>query len=146
MSHTPGDSTQLQSTSSSIVLVVGVQSLNSGCSATADRYLGDLEIEGIIERPRSPTPPVPLEERDPDELTPEELREQVRLLRARDSMVNVKQEYKREKRARERSVTLGAGAREDDEEDDVTVTGQWDRRKRARGNADGEDVVDLTDE
>lgn len=127
--------------SSSTAPVVCVQSLNPRCSATADRYLGDLEIEGIIERPPSP---VPLADRNPDDLTPDELREQVRLLRARESMVNVKQEFKREKRSRQRSVTLGAG--EDDEEGNVTVTGQWDRRKRARASADGEDVVDLTEE
>jgi hypothetical protein len=102
--------------------------------------LGDLEVEGITERAPSP---VPLIDRDPDELTPAELREQVRLLRAaRASTVNVKQEFKREKRARERSVTLGA----DDDEGDVTITSISDRRKRVRASMGDAEVVDLSED
>lgn len=101
-----------------------------------------MEVEGIVERPRSPTPPVPLEDRDPDELTPEELRQQVRLLRA--SQVKVKQEFKREKRARESSSTAGNG--EDDDDGDITMTSHSDRRKRARASVGGDEVVDLTDD
>jgi len=47
----------------------------------ADQELGDLQIERIV--PRSPSP-VPLEEKDPDELTAEEARELVRQQRVGD--------------------------------------------------------------
>lgn len=108
--------------------------------AATDGDLGDLEIEGIVERPPSPTPPVSLEERDPDDLTPEELREQVRLLRARAAdRVKIKQEIKREKRGHERSATLS-----DDEDGDITITSEGNRRKRAK--IVDEEVVDLTDD
>lgn len=107
----------------------------------------DLEIEGIVERPRSP---VPLTERDPDELTPDELREQNRLLRAQQaSAANIKQEFKREKRARERSITLSDGNNDGDDSDEgeVTITGESDRRqKRARISAGAVDTVDLTED
>lgn len=109
--------------------------------------LADLEIEGIVERPPSP---VPLTERDPDELTRDELREQNRLLRAeRASAAKVKKEVKREKRARERSVTLsdGNGNDHEDDEGEVTITGESDRRrKRARTSAGAVDTVDLTED
>jgi hypothetical protein len=51
--------------------------------------IGDLQVEGVIEHPPSL---VPLEERDPDELTPVELREQSRLLLTAASRANVEDE------------------------------------------------------
>lgn len=126
---------------------------------------GDLEIEGILERPPSPAPLVPLEERDPDDLTAEELREQLRLLRAKQDAINVKQEAmrasdaasnikqelkrKNRKRERERSVTLALennNEGNDDGDDEVTITAEWDRRKRARASAEGAQVIDLTED
>jgi hypothetical protein len=106
--------------------------------ASANSDSGDLEIEGIVERP------VPLEERDPEGLTPDELREQVRLLRAAASKVKVKQEPKREKRAR--SVTLDVDDNDDGEDGDVTITGVSDRRKRAKASAGSIEVLDLTED
>ena len=107
----------------------------------------DLEIEGIVERPPSP---VPLTERDPDQLTPDELREQVRLLRV-ERAVNpqVKQEVKREKRARERTITLSDGGNNEDDNDEgeVTITSTSDRRgKRARTSAGAVDAIDVTED
>lgn len=91
---------------------------------------------------------MPLEERDPDDLTAEEAREQLRLLRAREAASNIKQEGV--KRERERSITLGQenGNEEnnDDGDDEVTITAAWDRRKRARVSAEGEEVIDLTED
>ena len=100
----------------------------------------DLEVEGIVERAPSP---VPLVDRDPDELTADELREQVRLLRARQPAVKIKQEVKREKRARERSATLGS---DDDEEGDVTFVSETNKRRRTRDSMEGEEVIDLSDD
>jgi hypothetical protein len=106
------------------------------------RLLGDLEIEGILEREASP---VPLEDRDPGELTPDELREQVRLLRQRQRTVEIKQEHKPKKRARARSATLGHDD-DDDDEGDVTITSISDRRKRVRASIGDAEVVDLSDD
>jgi RecB family exonuclease len=105
---------------------------------SAHSYTEDLEIEGIVERP------VPLEERDPEDLTPGEAREQVRLLREAASRVKVKQESKREKRAR--SVTLGADENVVDGDDDVTITGVTDRHKRAKASPKSIEVLDLTED
>lgn len=105
----------------------------------------DLEIEGIIERPPSP---VPLTERDPDELTPEELLEQNRLFRAeRASAARIKQEVQHERRVRERSITLSDGGDNvDDDEGDITVTSQSDRRrKRARTSAGAVNAIVIDD-
>jgi hypothetical protein len=107
------------------------------------RISGDLEIEGILEREASP---VPLEDRDPDELSPAELREQVRLLRARQAAVEIKQENKPQKRARARSVTLGHDDEDDDDDGDVTITSITDRRKRARASMEGAETIDLTED
>ncbi|KAL1583153.1 hypothetical protein WHR41_07916 [Cladosporium halotolerans] len=105
----------------------------------------DLQVEGIIER--SPSP-VPLEDRDPETLTPEELREQNRLLRARQEAINnIKSEVKQEarKRKRQRSVTVGREQHDDTDEGDegdVTFTGVSGRRKVPRP----EDIIDLIDD
>lgn len=104
---------------------------------------GDLEIEGVVERAPSP---VPLVDRDPDGLTADELREQVRLLRAAQaSKVKVKQEGKPQKRRRARSPTLDIDDDEGDE-GDVTITSYTDRRKRARSSIEGAETIDLTED
>jgi hypothetical protein len=112
---------------------------------------GDLEIEGILERPPSPAHPVPLEDRDPNDLTLDEARQQLRLLRARDAVSIIKQEEQRTNLKRERSVTLGEENEteentDDGDDDEVTITAEWDRRKRARTSAEGAEVVDLTED
>lgn len=81
---------------------------------------------------------MPLEDRDPDDLTPEEARELVRRMRAReDEQVRVKQEK------RDHSTMV-----DDDEDDDDEVTISETRgRKRYRTSHDsGVDTVDLTDD
>ncbi|KAH9825805.1 hypothetical protein Tdes44962_MAKER04016 [Teratosphaeria destructans] len=92
----------------------------------------DLQIEGII--PSSPSP-VPLEERDPDDLTPEEARELVRRLRERQ--VEVEKEATHEKRSRE-SIAI------DRNEVDVTIASEnGPSNKRPRLTVE---IVDLTDD
>lgn len=103
---------------------------------------GDLEIEGIIERAPSP---VPLIDRNPDELTADELREQNRLLRERQREVEIKQENKPQKRARAPSAATPGNDDEDDEAD-VTITSYTDRRKRARASTEGVETIDLTED
>jgi len=100
---------------------------------------GDLEIEGIIERAPSP---VPLVDRDPDDLTPDELREQNRLLRERRPSVKIKKEVKREKRARQRSATLS----DDNDEGDVTFVSETNKRRRTRESMENSEVIDLGDD
>jgi hypothetical protein len=125
------------------------------CWATiSDSDAGDLEIEGIIQRPPSPAPPVKLENRDPADLTPDEAREQIRRWRAREAANDAQQVANRLKRERERerSVTLGQGngneEDNDDGDDELAITAEWDRRKRvcARANAGGSEVIDLTED
>jgi hypothetical protein len=100
----------------------------------------DLQVEGIIERPPSP---VPLEERDPDELTPDELRELVRRSRAeKASTVKIKQEVKREKRAR-KHFDGGHGG---DDEGDVTIMSENNKRRRTRASMDNAELIDLSDD
>ncbi|KAF7194544.1 hypothetical protein HII31_04050 [Pseudocercospora fuligena] len=99
----------------------------------------DLQIEGII--PRSPSP-TPLEDRDPDDLNPDEARELIRRMRDREKeQASIKKEIKREKRDRSDTVNV------DDESDDdgVLVTGEGPARKRARASTDsGVECIDLT--
>jgi hypothetical protein len=116
------------------------KSTNSKTSVNASAHsdTGDLEIEGVVEQP------VPLEERDPKDLTPDELREQVRLLRAAASKVKIKEELKREKRAR--SVTLVGDDDDYGGDGDVTITGVTDRHKRAKVSAESVEVLDLTED
>ena len=99
---------------------------------------GDLQIEGVI--PRSPTP-VPLEERDPDDLTAEEARELLRRMRQREQeQVEIKKEGKKK---RARSPTFGG----DSDVEEVSVTGEGPSRKRSRPSTDsGIEIVDLTDD
>lgn len=106
----------------------------------ADFNIGDLQIEGVI--PRSPSP-VPLEERDPDDLSPEEARELVRRLRQREqerTKIKIKKEAQ-EKRAR--SDTFDG----DSDVEELPVTGEGSARKRHRPSTDsGVEVVDLTED
>ena len=91
----------------------------------------DLQIEGII--PRSPSP-VPLEERDPDTLTPEEARELIRIQR---QQLQDRAKIKKEKREREEDEDAGDG--------EVRMTGE--QRKRQRTSTDsGIEVIDLSNE
>ncbi|CAK3999070.1 Hypothetical predicted protein [Lecanosticta acicola] len=96
----------------------------------------DLQIEGILERSPSPTP---LEERDPDTLTREELRQ---LLDRRNHELQDYNRIKREKR--ERSVTTGGAA--DDDDDDVTFTGSGPSKRHRVSDDSGVDIIDLTDD
>ena len=97
-----------------------------------------MQIEGII--PRSPTP-VPLEEREPDDLTAEEAREVIRRMKAREQRVKV--EIKSEKR----DVTVIEDDDVDDGEDDVIVESETRARKRQCTLHDsGVEIVDLLDD
>ncbi|KAK4546707.1 hypothetical protein LTR36_001925 [Oleoguttula mirabilis] len=96
----------------------------------------DLQIEGII--PRSPSP-VPLEDRNPDDLSAEEARELVRRHRAREAAV--KTEVKKEKRAHSQVID------DDDEDDDVTIASENRSRKRHRASRDsGVEIIDLSED
>jgi hypothetical protein len=92
--------------------------------------------------PRSPSP-VPLEERDIDSLSLEEMRELVQRQREREAATRtVKQErgIKRE-RSRERSETLGTpGA----DTDDVAFLSAKRTRLPVTLNEDGVETIDLT--
>jgi len=113
----------------------------SSSTLATDNGTGDLEIEGIVERAPSP---VPLVDRNPDELTPEELREQIRLLRAaRQPAVKIKKESKPAKRARKRPVPLN---NDDDDEGDVTFVSESNKRRRTKESMEGEDVIDLSND
>ena len=118
-----------------------------GWAVISDSDTGDLEIEGILQRPPSPAPPVKLENRDPADPTLDEAREQLRLLRAREAASNIKLVANRLKR--DRSVTLAHGDRNEEDsdtgDDEVTITAEWDRRKRARASAADGEVIDLTE-
>lgn len=127
-------------TSSSIAPAVSHISLSPLRTLLTDYNIGDLEIEGIIERAPSP---VPLVDRDPDDLTPDELREQNRLLRERRPAVEIKKEFKREKRSRQRSTTL---SNEDDDEGDVTFVSETNKRRRTRESMENSEVIDLGDD
>lgn len=96
----------------------------------------DLQIEGILER--SPTPP-PFEERDPDTLTREELRE---LLRRRTEKVEELQRVKQEGVKRERATTII----DDDDDDQVVITGEGSSKRRRTSDDSAIEVVDLTDD
>jgi hypothetical protein len=86
-------------------------------------------------------------DRNPDELTPDELREQVHLLRAKHAAVEIKQENMPQKRARARSATLDHDDEDDDDDEgDVTITSTSDRRKRARAGMEGAETIDLTED
>lgn len=126
-------------TSSSIAQEVSNDPPKYTCTF-ADQNAEDLQVEGIIER--SPSP-VPLEERDPEELTAEELRELVRRSRAEKATVaKVKREIKREKRTRERSATLSDDGQG---EGDVTFMSESSKRQRTRESMEGAEVIDLDD-
>ena len=51
---------------------------------------------------------------------------------------------------RERSVTLAHGNRNEEDsengDDEVTITAEWERRKRPRVSAEDVEVIDLTED
>ncbi|KAK5135531.1 hypothetical protein LTR08_005166 [Meristemomyces frigidus] len=101
----------------------------------------DLQIEGVISR--EPTP-VPLEERDPDDLTPEEARELVRLLRAKQKQTAVKSEFKKEKRTHSQVIDVDD---DDDDDDDVTISsGNYSRKRHCSSRDSGVEIIDLSDD
>lgn len=104
----------------------------------ADFNIGDLQVEGVI--PRSPSP-LPLEQRDPDDLSPEEARELVRRLRQREQeRIKIKKEAQ-EKRARSDAFDG------DSDVEELPVTGEGSARKRHRPSTDsGVEIVDLTED
>ena len=98
----------------------------------------DLQIEGII--PRSPSP-VPLEERNPDDLSAEEARDLVRMMRARAAETKI--EIKREKRGHATIVEDDDDG--DDDDGDATIESETRGRKRRRDLPDlNVEVVDLS--
>ncbi|KAF3007689.1 hypothetical protein E8E13_009336 [Curvularia kusanoi] len=100
-------------------------------------------LKSLLVVPRSPSP-VPLEERDIDTLSPEEMRELLRRQKERDAAAQaVKQErgVKRE-RMRERSSTV---ANESNEADPSVIASKKKRRGyRNSVNEDGIEQIDLT--
>lgn len=95
----------------------------------------DLQIEGIIEQDPEP---VPLEDRDPATLTPDEVRQlQLKLQTKRDDMVRIK----KEKRA---WVDEDVNDNGEDADDAVTVTEESSAKKRKVPAS--VPVIDLTDD
>lgn len=113
-----------------------VRLLNCTSSSFANHSAGDLQVEGVITR--SPSP-IPLEERDPDDLSPEEARELVRRLRQQQEQIEIKKEGKKS----EHALPLGA----DSDIEEVSITGEGSARKRKPPSTDsGIEIVDLTDD
>jgi len=105
----------------------------------ADKTTEDLQIEGVIERSPSPAP---LEERDLETLSPEEMRELLRRQRLRAQDGPVKQEGQRAKR--ERSATIISDDDDNDSDgDEVEVTNEGNPSKRARAGSEIE-IIDLS--
>jgi hypothetical protein len=97
-----------------------------------------LQIEGVLLR--TPTPE-PLEERDVEDLSPEEMRELLRRQkRARLEHVTPKQEKKPPKRERATTISIDDNA---SDSDDIEVVNPTHGRKRARRNSEVE-VIDLS--
>ena len=102
-------------------------------SIISDWLIGDLQIEGILER--SPSP-VPLEERNLDTLTREELQQLLaQRNREREDYIRVKREK------RERSTTVG-----EDDNDEVSFTGEGRSKRSRTSNDSGVELIDLTGE
>jgi hypothetical protein len=117
--------------SKGITSVISIEAIRANkCSLTA-------ALQSLLIVPRSPSP-VPLEDRDVDTLTPEEMRE---LLRRNAASQNVKREHgvKRE-RTRERSST----ADELVDDDELSFVSAKRRRHPVILNEDGVETVDLT--
>jgi hypothetical protein len=92
--------------------------------------------------PRSPSP-VPLEERNVDTLSPEEMRELLRRQRERDQparAVKTERGVKHE-RSRERSRTVSVA---NDEEGEVSFVSTKRRRLPVIVDEDGTETIDLT--
>jgi transcription antitermination factor NusG len=94
-----------------------------------------LQIEGLI--PRSPSP-VPLEERDLNDLSPEEMLDLLRRKRTQESQKEVK--VKKEKRRR------AAEDDDDDEDGEVTITEERSLKRPRHLTDSGVEIVDLTDD
>lgn len=108
------------------------------CTNETDHKFVVAALQSLLIIPRSPSP-VPLEDRDVDTLTPEEMRELLRRQRERDAASqNMKQEreVKRE-RTRERSSTAN-------DDDEVSFVSAKRRRLPVFLNEDGAETVDLT--
>jgi hypothetical protein len=56
--------------------------------------------------------------------------------------VEIKQEFKREMRARQRSATLS----NDDDEGDITFVSETNKRRRTRESMEMSEVIDLSDD
>jgi hypothetical protein len=80
---------------------------------------------------------VPLEERDLDDLLPEEARELIRRMRTQGSEKEAK--VKKEKRGR-------ADEGEDDSDGEVTITEERNSKRARRSTDSGVQIVDLTDD
>jgi hypothetical protein len=101
-------------------------------------------LKSLLIIPRSPSP-VPLEERDVDTLSPQEMRELLRSQREREAaarIVKSERGVKRE-RGRDRSSTVG-GAEDDDDDGEVSFVSAKRRRLPVTLNEDGVETVDLT--
>lgn len=57
--------------------------------------------------------------------------------------MGIKHEIKREKRTRQRSLTL---SNEDDEEGDVTFVSEINKRRRTRESMENSEVINLSDD
>lgn len=100
--------------------------------------LGDLQTEGIVER--SPSP-VALEDRDPDDLAPEEARELIRRMRTREqAAVKIKKEHSTK---RQRPVDQGG---EDEHDGELSITDIITPDMKRAGITSSAEVIDLTDE
>ena len=117
---------------------------------TSDELSDDLQIEGIIPRSRSP---VPLEDRDPDDLSREEARELVRRMRARyHEAGSVKKEkgnglvaVKNEKR--HRSATMLSNNESNKDQVDFISENPAKKRQRSAFHAEIEiEVIDLSED
>lgn len=108
---------------------------------SADHKIFVASLQSLLIIPRSPSP-VPLEERDVETLTPEEMRELLRRQRERDAASqNVKRErgVKRE-RTRERSSTAGEVV----DDDELSFVSAKRRRHPVTLDEDGVETIDLT--
>jgi hypothetical protein len=122
-----------------------------GCSCESwgvNHQTGDLQIEGIIARSLYP---VPLKDRNPQDLSAEQARELVRRMRARGALgVKLENQPKQERSIkRQRSIDLRDEDGEDGEggEDDFTIvsTNPAARGKRTRlGHSPDVEILDLT--
>lgn len=106
-------------------------------SRVADYCSGDLQIEGII------GPDIPLEERKPEDLTPDEARELIRRMRAHAPVAQTKQERgsQREKSVkREYAIII---IDDDDSDKEGTSAARSSPQKRAKVEVESVDLTDI---